>query len=345
MMTSTGISSYKSDLESANTTKEPCECHVAEWPPDDRWHDKKDTKGYQWKEKLCAVRYLDRGGFGEVYLGHRKIEHSQGQKRVCKNEELAIKICETTKSDNEKKDKEDEKRIRTEFEVLKMLHGKTTIVKTIKRMTIPLGSKTIWAIAMEYCSNGNLNTYFKKKNIQEGEAQCQYLAQKILHSVVEGLIALYEKDYFHRDIKKNNIFVTGDEKFKLGDFGLVASCDEPTTITCGTPTAMAPEMNGKNRYDKKVDIWSLGILLYKLLYGKNPFDPNNGKPENENATEIRRRSCTEKLSFPSYSVSVSEEARDLLKKMLEKDPTRRIDLNKIRQHPYLTSPSSVFVNR
>ena len=340
MMTSTGISSYKSDLESENKSKDPCENHLVEWP-ENRW-----LQNEKYNEKLCAVRYLDRGGFGKVYLGHRKIEATETKKRMCKNEELAIKVCETTKSYNEEKDKEVEKRLRTEYEVLKKLNGKSTIVRLIKRSLISdKDSKQVWVIAMEYCSNGNLNTYFKKKNIHEGGEECKYLAKKILHAVAEGLNALYEVNYFHRDIKKNNIFVTGDEKFKLGDFGLVASCDEPTTITCGTPTAMAPEMNGKNQYDKKVDIWSLGILLYKLLYGKNPFDPNNGKPENENATEIRRRSCTEKLKFPSYSVSVSEEARDLLKKMLEKDPTRRIDLNKIRQHPYLTSPSSVFVNR
>ena len=110
--------------------------------------------------------------------------------------------------------------------------------------------------------------------------------------IVEGLKALDGIGYFHRDIKANNVFVDSSKNFKLGDFGLVASKDEINVTPCGIPTAMAPEMDGIRPYGNKVDVWSLGILFYKLLYGlaSHPFDPKNDKSNSEIVKNIRSSS-------------------------------------------------------
>lgn len=89
---------------------------------------------------------------------------------------------------------------------------------------------------------------------------------------------LHENNVIHRDIKLGNIFLADRMQVKIGDFGLSAKLStklERKTTLCGTPNYIAPEVLDETKYQghsKEVDIWSFGVLLYILLFGKPPFD-------------------------------------------------------------------------
>ena len=100
---------------------------------------------------------------------------------------------------------------------------------------------------------------------------------------------------------------------------------ETTTTTTGTPDYLSPEMIKGKEHDHTVDIWALGILLYEFIVGAPPFEADEIK-------ETYRRIVHSKPSFPDY---VSASARDLISKMLRKDPAKRIKLSKVKLHPWI----------
>ena len=182
-------------------------------------------------------------------------------------------------------------------------------------------------LGMEYCPGGDLGNYLKKNELKFTDA----IAKRVTIQVVSGLKALKNIGYFHRDVKASNIFVTSNGKndqfdCKLGDLGFVAKIDQNNNEECGTRTAMAPEMDGRNPYDEQVDIWSLGIMLFTLKLGQNPF----GLEGNTNTVE-RRHLSSQTLKFPP---NVSGAWKDLIQKMLCVNPSKRIRLEKIDQLPF-----------
>ena len=83
---------------------------------------------------------------------------------------------------------------------------------------------------------------------------------------------IHNKGTFHRDIKPENILVAEDNTMKLSDFGFSTSFkDGPRSTVCGTRDYIAPEVAAKQPQNEKVDIWTLGILLYEMVYNKPPF--------------------------------------------------------------------------
>lgn len=118
---------------------------------------------------------------------------------------------------------------------------------------------------------------------------------------------------------------------KLIDFGLSAIWEPGKLLatTCGTLTCMAPEMVRGERYaGPAVDIWSMGIALYCMLSGQLPFEGASEK-------ELRRKIIRGQFALP---LGVSEEARDLVSRMLTLDPERRISLDEIENHAWLCQP-------
>ena len=122
---------------------------------------------------------------------------------------------------------------------------------------------------------------------------------------------------------------------KVGDFGLAArvSTQKRKTI-CGTPNYIAPEvLDGKRGYCCKADIWSFGVILYTLLIGEPPFDDKTEK-------EVYRRIKTNTYSFPKH-ISISEQAKDLIIKLLEPNPVKRLSLEEIQNHPFLENKDAI----
>ena len=149
--------------------------------------------------------------------------------------------------------------------------------------------------------------------------------------ILLGLGYLHSLGLIYRDLKPENILICEDGHLKLTDYGLVKKAKTTSTF-CGTPEYMAPEMIQQLPYTKAVDWWSLGIVIYELLTGLPPFyDQNTGK--------MYRNIIHNELTFPPY---VSPEARDIISKLLNKDPKSRLgasdnDVEDIKCQPFFSS--------
>ena len=139
----------------------------------------------------------------------------------------------------------------------------------------------------------------------------------------------------HRDLKTENILleekkIKGNFRIKLIDFGIaqIAEAGKFETSTIGTCYYMAPEVIKKN-YDKKCDLWSCGVILYIMLSGKMPF---NGDSNKEIFDNICKGEYT--LNIAPFNTDVSDEAKDLIDKLLQVDPEKRISAEEALQHKW-----------
>lgn len=114
---------------------------------------------------------------------------------------------------------------------------------------------------------------------------------------------------------------------KLCDFGWSCQIDENEyrTTICGTYEYMSPEIVNQTTHTNKVDIWCLGMMLYEMLHGDSPFQVKS-------VNEIKK--CLDKSGF-KISNRISEETKDFMLKMLNKDPDRRYDIKKVLNHPLM----------
>ncbi|KAL1981158.1 hypothetical protein VTN96DRAFT_3005 [Rasamsonia emersonii] len=150
-----------------------------------------------------------------------------------------------------------------------------------------------------------------------------------------ALECLHGFKVIYRDLKPENILLDYTGHIALCDFGLckLDMKDEDRTNTfCGTPEYLAPELLLGNGYTKTVDWWTLGVLLYEMLTGLPPF-------YDENTNEMYRKILQEPLTFPSQDI-VPAAARDLLTRLLDRDPQRRLGANgaaEIKAHHFFSN--------
>ncbi|KAG0691128.1 Serine/threonine kinase [Pichia californica] len=180
---------------------------------------------------------------------------------------------------------------------------------------------------MEYISGGDLMWHVQQKKFSLRRAQ--FYASEILLA----LKFLHDNGIIYRDLKLDNIMLTTEGHIKLADYGL---CKEnmwfgkKTRTFCGTPELMAPEIiSGEQTYDKAVDWWAFGVLLYQMILTKTPF---KGDDEEEVFNAIL-------TDDPLYPISMSKEAVDIIQKLLTRDPKLRLgsserDALEIMEHPY-----------
>ncbi|KAH0789905.1 CAMK family protein kinase [Histomonas meleagridis] len=205
----------------------------------------------------------------------------------------------------------------------------------LRKMNHPLISKFYqlledsnnYYIVLEYLPNGNLKTYMKNLN---GNPLDENSARRYFIQIISALEYLHQEMHIiHRDLKAENIVLDRNNNIRLIDFGL--SCEFSNNNfkhACGSLGYIAPEMIKEQRYNVSVDIWSAGVLLYALTVGHLPFYDNDSQ-------------CTlQKIVYsdPIIPDKLSLPLSDLLKKMLTKDPQKRITLNGIKEHHWY-SPS------
>ncbi|KAI4190490.1 MAG: hypothetical protein L6R41_000725 [Letrouitia leprolyta] len=163
------------------------------------------------------------------------------------------------------------------------------------------------------------------------EELCRYW----FRDLILGIEYLHAQGVVHRDIKPDNCLLTQDNVLKVVDFGVSEmfekSSEMRTAKSAGSPAFMPPELCVAKHGDisgKAADIWSMGITLYCLRFGKIPFE----KPGVLQLYECIRN---EPLSIGS-ELGCSDNLRDLIIRLLEKDPRKRITMEELREHPWVT---------
>merc|ERR1719491_2263193 len=175
---------------------------------------------------------------------------------------------------------------------------------------------------MEYACGGELFDYIvQNSKAQEPEA-CRFFQQ-----IIAGVEKVHAMRVVHRDLKPENLLLDDRKDIKIVDFGLSNTHKEGQLLqtACGSPCYAAPEMIAGQRYvPSMVDVWSCGVILFALVCGYLPF-------EDQNHAELYKKILNAEYEIPN---SVSKEVADLISGMLTTDPTRRMNLNDIRQHPW-----------
>ncbi|OHS96565.1 RAC family serine/threonine-protein kinase like protein [Tritrichomonas foetus] len=183
-------------------------------------------------------------------------------------------------------------------------------------------------LILDYVPGGELFHRLKEEG-RFSEKRTQLYAAEILL----GIDHLHKKGFIYRDIKPENILVDIDGHLKITDFGFakgnMKSSSNTTSSFCGTPEYLAPEVFKQQPYNRSVDWWSLGALIYEMLTGSPPFYDQNSK-------KMYMAILFNPLDFPKF---LSNDAIDLLRKLLEKDPKKRlgsgpIGANEIKVHPF-----------
>lgn len=185
------------------------------------------------------------------------------------------------------------------------------------------------SIVMEYCDSGNLRDILKKP-IKEKYAQF-YFSQ-----LINGLKYLDQHNIIHRDIKPRNILLTDKRRIlKIADFGFAKRTTNDISMydtICGSPMYMAPEIMRKQQYNKQTDMWSIGMILYEMLYGYHPYH------KCKNIDELKRCIDIETVKIPpseTTNTNISSNCVDLLKLLLQKEVDRRITWLNLFNHPWV----------
>ena len=255
---------------------------------------------------------------GQFILGDKIGEGTFGIVRLATHiltgEKVAIKILDKRKI-TEDVDKE---HVEREIKILKMLRH-TNIV----HLFYVIQNSTSISLIMEYSSGKDLFDYLAaKKRLSEMEA-CGLFQQ-----LISGLDYLHKLKVAHRDLKPENLLLDHEHKnIKLVDFGLsnIYHSNALLSTSCGSPSYAAPEMLNSKEYDgSKVDIWSSGIILFAMICGYLPF-------EDKDKDNLYKKIQAGVFSIPSF---VSEQARDLIQRILVTDPTKRMTIHHIKNHPW-----------
>ena len=212
-----------------------------------------------------------------------------------------------------------------EIEILKRVKHKN-IVKLIE----VIHSEKQILIIQEYIKGISLRDYYNKeiknqKGISEHKSK---IFKKIFRQIFDAMNYLHCNHMAHRDIKLENILMTKEYEIKIIDFGFGMLNPENKTqyFFCGTPNYMPPEIIEKKGYSgQKADLWSLGILLYKIYCANFPF---KGKNEKELYQSIKKNQYTIMYYVP-------ENVKKIIKGLIEYEPNRRMSCKEILKSEWL----------
>jgi len=197
----------------------------------------------------------------------------------------------------------------------------------IKYIGSYFNSTEVWVV-MEYMSGGTVG-HVLKYNLTEPQIKW------IIWCVIRGLRYLHKRHRIHRDIKSWNLLIGDKGEVKIGDFGCGAQLTSKKNYrntTLGTPYWMAPEVIKGKSYDQKVDIWSLGVLMWELASGRPPYS---------NLPKLKALLQISSKGIPSVTnpEQWSEEYLSLMKHCLKKKPNKRPTIDELRENPWVVQAS------
>ena len=266
-------------------------------------------------------RLIGQGAFGKVNIGLN----------ILAGRVVAIKSFNKKELD---KNGENMKKILYETDLMKRMNH-----QNVTKILEVFEDDDYILISMEYINGGNLFSFVKKRR-KLSEKTAKYLFKQI----ILGIQHIHSHKIVHRDIKLENILIDLNNNIKICDFGIgkILSFNKQLLYDkCGTPMYMAPEilLSSKNHgYEGyPVDIWSAGISLYIMLSGTLPFNLKNN--DSSSLGESSGNNIELQYSIinnePKHIEKISDEARDLLKGLLKKNPNKRLTIEQILNHPWL----------
>ncbi|XP_074144289.1 interferon-induced, double-stranded RNA-activated protein kinase isoform X2 [Sminthopsis crassicaudata] len=245
------------------------------------------------------IKILSRGGYGQVFKGIHKLDKkSYAIKRV--------------KFDNEKVEREVEVLAKLDHEnIIKYSHcwAGHDICDTEKSGYFSR-SKCLF-IVMELCERGTLKDWI---DCRRGSELDKALSLNLFQQITAGVEYIHSNNLIHRDLKPSNIFLVDETKIKIGDFGLVTllKTKDDRTKGVGTPLYMSPEQIFSLEYGNKVDIFSLGLILFQLLYISATVQEISKIWEN-----------VKKCVFPEEFINKYPKEQLMVVKLLSKNPEDR----------------------
>ena len=289
-------------------------------------------------KKIENFNLIEEMNEGEIYKDYLTIDNNTGKLYI-------TKVIENN-------DKIDKGKLTEQINFLKKIYN-IGYFFTVKK------TENNFYIIIEYFNGGNLKN-FQKNYINENKSQLtERFIRKAINQIISQIIYLYRRRDFYHNIKLENIFINFDmyeNKIKNGklppkiNYSKIQLDNEPFTLKFGNffhfqdivksenlevQSFMSPEMaqrckageNINNIFDKKNDIWSIGVLTYELLTGKKLFEGNN-------SDETYNNIINGKYSFPS-DLKASKEIISFIIDLLQYSPEKRLDLEKIRELPFL----------
>uniref|UniRef100_H2YQW6 non-specific serine/threonine protein kinase n=1 Tax=Ciona savignyi TaxID=51511 RepID=H2YQW6_CIOSA len=226
---------------------------------------------------------------------------------------VAIKIVDKTQLD-----KENLKKIYREIEIMKELRHP----HIIKLYQVMHSEKTLYLVT-EYASSGEIFDHLVAHGrMAEREARIKF------KQIVAAVYYCHSRHVVHRDLKAENLLLDAGKNIKIVDFGFANyfKGEELLKTWCGSPPYAAPELfEGKEYIGPKVDVWSLGVVLYVLVCGSLPFDDST-------LQALRQRVLSGKFRIPFY---MSSDCEHLVRNMLIVKPSRRYTMRQICSHRWM----------
>ena len=268
-------------------------------------------KGLEPEPKITdftLIKELGVGSFGRVLL----VQHNKTQAQY------AIKAIDKRNTTNI----QEKPYFRREIEIMYRIHH-PNVVKLFGHFE----DNTYCYFIMEYIPGGNIYSYVPKNGIRTISTQ---QVASIIKDVISATYFLHNMvpPIIHRDIKPENVLLASGMQAKLTDFGWsnYMQGDYKRTTVCGTPIYLAPEMINNTGHDEKVDIWCIGVLLFELMTGVQPW---RGTDVNTVKMNIIRL----KINWPK---NMDRKAGDLISRILRYNPEERISLESMLMHPFFT---------
>ncbi|XP_058488171.1 calcium/calmodulin-dependent protein kinase type 1D-like [Solea solea] len=194
-------------------------------------------------------------------------------------------------------------------------------------------TRTHYYLVMQLVSGGELFDRILDKGVYTEKD-----ASMVIKQVLQAVSYLHENSIVHRDLKPENLlYYNSDENAKImvSDFGLSKTLEHGVMSTaCGTPGYVAPEVLAQKPYSKAVDCWSIGVITYILLCGYPPFFEDN-------ETRLFSKIMNAEYAFhcPFWD-DISESAKDFIRNMMEKNPSKRFTTEQALRHPWIAAKTA-----
>ncbi|PGG96626.1 CAMKK/CAMKK-META protein kinase [Polytolypa hystricis UAMH7299] len=221
--------------------------------------------------------------------------------------------------------------IKEEIAIMKKLHH-NNLVALIEVLDDPTEDSLY--MVMEMCKKGVI---MKVGLDEEADPYDDESCRCWFRDLILGIEYLHAQGIVHRDIKPDNCLLTSDDVLKIVDFGVSEMFEKDsemyTAKSAGSPAFFPPELCVVRHGDvsgRAADIWSMGVTLYCLRYGRIPFPK-------ESILEMYEAIRSDDINLDDET---DEEFKDLMRQILEKDPAKRIDMTELRNHPWVTKGGS-----